>query len=262
MIRPLVYYTAVALWTALLFPVAMLSLLVSWDGTLSIRIARGPWSRGLLWIGGVTLHVEGVGNVDPLRPTIYVSNHQSTADIPALFAALPVNFRVVAKSQLRWVPLIGWYLGAARHIFIDRGNSRKAIASLDRAAERIRSGTSLIMYAEGSRSEDMTVLPFKKGPFTLAVRAGVAVCPVTIEGTGKAMPKNSWQVRPGPVYVKIGAPIDASAYGQARRDDLIRDVRSVIIDQSLALGGKGGNKEDAIAAQGMEGIGRAQGKKA
>ena len=262
MIRPLAYYAAVAAWTALLFPVAMLSLLVSWNGSASIRIARGPWARGLLRIGGIRLHVHGTENVDPLRPTIYVSNHQSTADIPALFAALPVDFRVVAKSQLRWVPFVGWYLWAAHHILIDRGNSRKAIASLDRAAARIRAGTSLIMYAEGSRSGDLTVLPFKKGPFSLAVRAGVAVCPVTIEGSGKAMPKNSWQINPGPIHVKIGAPVDASAYGMARRDELIRDVRNVIIDQSLALGGKGGNKEDAIAAQGMEGIGRALGKRA
>ncbi|MBM4379717.1 MAG: 1-acyl-sn-glycerol-3-phosphate acyltransferase [Deltaproteobacteria bacterium] len=260
MIRPLAYYAAVTAWTALLFPVAILSLLVSWDGTLSIRVARGPWARGLLRIGGITLHVHGVENVDPARPTIYVSNHQSTADIPALFAALPVNFRVVAKSQLRWVPLVGQYLWMARHILIDRGNSRKAVESLERAAARIRAGTSLIMYAEGSRSPDQTVLPFKKGPFSLAVRAGVAICPVTIEGSGRAMSKNSWQIHPGPIHVKIGAPIDASAYGISRRDELIRDVRNVIIDQSLALGGKGGDREDAIAAQGYEGIGRAQGK--
>jgi 1-acyl-sn-glycerol-3-phosphate acyltransferase len=260
MFRPLAYYTAVALWTALLFPVAVLSLLVSWDGSLSIRIARGPWARGLLRIGGISLHVHGEENVDPARPTIYVANHQSTADIPALFAALPVNFRVVAKSQLRWVPFVGQYLWLARHIFIDRGNSRRAIASLDRAAAQVRSGTSLIMYAEGSRSADLTVLPFKKGPFTLAVRAGVAVCPVTIEGSGRAMPKNSWQIHPGPIHVMIGAPMDASAYGMARRDELIRDARNVIIDQSLVLGGRGGNREDAIAAQGYEGIGRAQGK--
>jgi len=260
MIRPLAYYTAAALWTALNFPVAMLTLLVSWDGTLSIRVARGPWARGLLRIGGITLHVHGAENVDPARPTIYVSNHQSTADIPALFAALPVDFRVVAKSQLRWVPMVGVYLWLARHILIDRGNSRKAIASLDRAAGRIRSGTSIIMYAEGSRSEDLTVRPFKKGPFSLAVRAGVSVCPVTIEGSGKAMPKNSWRIHPGPIHVQIGAPIDAAAYGPGRRDELIRDVSNVIIDQSLALGGKGGNKEDVVAAQGYEGIGRAQGK--
>lgn len=258
MFRALVYYAAVALWTATCFPFAVASLLISWNGAASIWITRKVWSRGLLLIGGVTLNVLGAEHVDPSRPTIYVSNHQSTLDIPALFAALPVNFRVVAKSQLRWVPFVGWYLWMARHVFIDRGNSQKAIASLDAAAERIRRGTSLIMYAEGTRSEDLSVLPFKKGPFTLAVRAGVAVCPVTLEGTGKVMPKNSWRIRPGPVFVKIGAPLDASAYGPSRRDDLIRDARNVIIEQSLALGGKGGDRDVAIAARGLEGIGRAE----
>ncbi|MEN9799762.1 MAG: hypothetical protein RL653_3459 [Pseudomonadota bacterium] len=258
MIRALAYYAAVACWTGICFPLAAGSLLISWNGAASIWVARNVWSRGLLRLGGVKLNVLGTENVDPARPTIYVSNHQSTLDIPALFAALPVNFRVVAKSQLRWVPFVGWYLWVARHIFIDRGNSRKAIASLDAAAARIRRGTSLIMYAEGTRSEDLAVLPFKKGPFTLAIRAGVAVCPVTIEGTGKVMPKNSWRIRPGPVFVKIGAPMDAAAYGPSRRDDLIRDARNVVIDQSLALGGKGGNKDVAIAARGLEGIGRAE----
>jgi 1-acyl-sn-glycerol-3-phosphate acyltransferase len=258
MVRALAYYGAVACWTAISFLLAVGSLLFSWDGAASVWIARNVWSRGLLLIGGVELNVQGTENVDPARPTIYVSNHQSTLDIPALFMALPVNFRVVAKSQLRWVPFVGWYLWAARHIFIDRGNSRKAIASLDAAADRIRRGTSLIMYAEGTRSEDLTVLPFKKGPFTLAIRAGVSVCPVTLEGTGKVMPKNSWRIRPGPAFVKIGAPLDASAYGPSRRDELIRDARNVIIDQSLALGGKGGNRDVAIAARGVEGLGRGE----
>ncbi|MGZ3461163.1 MAG: lysophospholipid acyltransferase family protein, partial [Archangium sp.] len=108
---------------------------------------------------------------------------------------------------------------------------------------------------EGTRSGDGRVLPFKKGPFALALKARVPVVPITIEGSGKVMPKNSWNIQPGPVYVKIGKPIDTTAFAEDDRVGLARAVRDVIIAQSLELGGKGGDPERAVAAAGVEGDG-------
>jgi 1-acyl-sn-glycerol-3-phosphate acyltransferase len=227
--------------TILIFPIACLAMVVTLDRGASIWVARRLWSPILLWAGGAKLIVEGREHVDPSRPTVYCSNHQSTIDIPTLFMALPVNFRYLAKQQLRYVPFIGWYLWLAGHIFIDRSNHRRARASLDAAAARIRAGTSLIVYAEGTRSEDGRVLPFKKGSFVLAIKAGVPVCPVTIEGSAKLMPKNRWTITPGPIRVKIGAPIDSRAYTEAEREKLARKVREVVIAQSLEMGGPGGS---------------------
>ena len=242
------------LWTALLFPLTCVAMVITLDAGTSIWWARELWSPVLLWAGGAKLEVIGGENVDPARPTIYVSNHQSTIDIPTLFIALPVRLRYVAKKQLRYVPAIGWYLWLAGHILIDRSNHKNAIASLDEAGRRIRAGTSIIVYPEGTRSPDGRVLPFKKGLFALALMAGVAVCPVTIEGSGKLMPKNRWTITPGPIRVMIGQPIDASAYGEGERDRLMRDVRREIINQSLAMGGRGGDVDDAIARRGLEGV--------
>ena len=144
----------------------------------------------------------------------------------------------------------------AGHILIDRKNRSRAISSLEQAAKRIRGGTSILMFAEGTRSEDGRILPFKKGPFQLALKAGVAVCPVTIEGTARLMPKNSWKINlGGDIKLKVGKPIDASKYGPNGREALMRDVRNAIIEQSVELGGKGGDRDDVVAARGKEGVG-------
>lgn len=240
----------------ILFPLACVAMLVRLDPAVSLWIARTWWVPLLLWAAGARLVVEGQENVDPRRPTVYASNHQSTIDIPVLFKALPINFRFVAKSQLRWVPIVGWYLWLAGHIFVDRANTRRAIVSLERAARRIRSGISIIMFPEGTRSPDRRVRPFKKGPFALALKACAPVCPITIEGSGKLMPKNSWNITPGKIRVKIGPPIASIAFHPEDREGLAREVRNVIINQSLEMGGLGGNREEAVAARGFEGVAR------
>ncbi len=259
MLRNLFCMFVAAAWVTVLFPVACLVMGVTLNPSLSMWVARRFWSPVLLWAGGAKLVVHGQENVDPARPTIYVVNHQSTIDIPTTLISVPVNFRFVAKKQLQWVPFLGWYLKLAGHILINRSDHRAAVASLDQAVAQIRSGTSIVIFPEGTRSEDGRVLPFKKGPFALALKAQVAICPVTIEGSGKLMPKNSWRITPGEIHVMIGKPIDPHPFGPEDREKLMRVVRGQIIDQSLALGGKGGDREDAIAARGKEGIG--QGKR-
>ncbi|GHH03343.1 1-acyl-sn-glycerol-3-phosphate acyltransferase [Comamonas sp. JC664] len=255
--RKLFCIVVAGVWTAICFPLVVLSML-SFNPTIMNWVPRRLWSPVLLWAGGGKLEVIGQENADPKRPTIYVANHQSTIDIPAHFMAVPVPFRYVAKSQLKWVPIIGWYLWLAGHVFINRTNRRKAIASLDEAAKKIRAGTSIFLYPEGTRSEDGRVLPFKKGPFALALKARVPICPITIEGSGNLMPKSTWNITPGPIRVKVGKPIDTTAFAEDDREGLARAVRAVIIADSLALGGRGGDLDDAVAAAGAEGVSEAR----
>ena len=159
----------------------------------------------------------------------------------------------MAKKQLKYVPMLGWYMWAAKFVFVDRANHREAVRSLDEAGEQIRGGISIIVFPEGTRSDDCKVHPFKKGPFALAMKARVPVVPVAIEGSGALMPKNSWQITPGPIRVRVGKPI-APEHFENNRELLIREVRDQIIDQSLAMGGLGGDKSDPVAARGLEGI--------
>jgi 1-acyl-sn-glycerol-3-phosphate acyltransferase len=246
----------IAFNTVLFFPWVCFLMLIHWSGDASMAFVQGVWSRAMLWAPGAKLVVEGKEHCDPQRPTIFVSNHQSTLDIPALFQALlPVHFRFVSKHIVKYVPILGWYLVLAGFVFIDRSNRRKAIKSLELAAEKIRRGTSIVMFPEGTRSSDGRILPFKKGAFALAMKAGVAICPVAIEGTRKVMPKNSWDVAPGEVRVKIGAPIDPRQFDDDR-EALAIAVRNRIIDLHLEIGGLGGDRADAIAPPGQEGVGR------
>jgi 1-acyl-sn-glycerol-3-phosphate acyltransferase len=253
MIRNLVCILTAVVWSAIMFFPSVLTGLFLWNSDYTMWWARIPWSWLLLKAGGATLEVQGLEHVDPKKPSIFVCNHQSTIDIPAVLHAIPVNFRFVAKSQLKWVPFIGWYLAAANHVFVDRSNHKKAIRSLEAAGQKIRGGVSILMFAEGSRSEDGRVLPFKKGPFALALQARVPVFPVTVEGGATLMPKNSWNITPGPVRVKIGNPIDAAAFAADDRTGLAKAVRDTIIRQSLELGGKGGDPDTVFAGAGLEG---------
>jgi 1-acyl-sn-glycerol-3-phosphate acyltransferase len=256
MIRNLFCILVAVVWTPAIFWFAVGAMVVRRNASASMHWVQRVWSPVLLWAGGAKLEVSGLENIVKDRPYIFVSNHQSTIDIPVLFVALPIDIRFVAKKALSYVPFLGWYMKWANFVFVDRGNRQEAVASLERGAAQIRAGVSIITFPEGTRSERLDVLPFKKGAFSIAMKAGVPVIPVTIEGSGRLMPKNSWNITPGPIKVRVGKPIEVTPFGDDR-EGLIKAVRDVIIAQSLALGGRGGDPTAAVAAPGKEGIGRA-----
>src|SRR3954464_3829228 len=133
------YYcmAGIALFSLWGFPWVCLPMLVRWSGSASMDYVKNVWARRMLWLPGASLKVEGLENIDRSRSTVFVSNHQSTLDIPALLCALPVDFRFVAKKVLKYVPVTGWYMAMAGFVFIDRGNRRKAMRSIEVAADKI-----------------------------------------------------------------------------------------------------------------------------
>ena len=217
----------VVLYTLALGVPGILLCLVLPGGRALMPLAR-VWS----WLVMKTARVRWKATYDPAfdasNAAVYAANHQSQFDIPALVLAMPVDFRVVAKRSLLYVPVFGWALWLAGFIFIDRSNREQAIKSLDRAAGRLRCGTSLAIFAEGTRSPDGTLLPFKRGGFVLAIQAGVPVVPVTITGGRAVMPKGRLWIRPGTLEVHFGAPIETRDYTYESRDALIERVRGVI----------------------------------
>ncbi len=243
------------LWTVICFVFASLALLLGQDGRYALWVTQRVWSPVLVWLPSAWVTVRGLENVDFTRPAVFVSNHQSTVDIPVLFMALPTNFRFVAKKIIRYIPFLGWFIWMAGFIFVDRKNHADAVRSLDAAAEQIRAGKSIVVFAEGTRSSTGEVLPFKKGPFALALKAGVPVVPVAVEGSGIVMPKNRWTFTSREILVAVGKPIDPAPFG-TDKEALLAEVRSRIIDLNLSLGGKGGDKSANVAARGFEGIGK------
>jgi 1-acyl-sn-glycerol-3-phosphate acyltransferase len=248
MLRTFLCMLTVAIVTAVLLPFAGLAILFTQDTRGASWFARRMWAPILLWVAGARVEVEGTEYLDPRRPTLYASNHQSTIDIPVLFVALPLDLRFIAKEQLRWVPLIGWYIQMAGHILIDRSNRARAIASLDRAAKEIaRRHISLIVFPEGTRSDDGRILPFKHGSFGLALKARIPVVPVTLEGSARVMPRRSWRIRSGVIRVRIGPPVAVDGFDVNDRAGLARVVREAVVEGNLAMGGPGGVPNDSAA---------------
>ncbi len=229
MIHTLFAITATVLSTILFSFLAIFCSLVDRSGISPHRVA-GIWGRSILFVSRVKVSVKNLSNIDPDRSYIYMSNHQSNFDIPVLLAYLPVQFRWLAKAELFNIPIFGYAMKRAGYISIDRSNRRSAIESLKKAAETIRSGVSVIIFPEGTRSRDGNIRQFKKGGFVLAVDAGVPVVPVIIHGTWPIMQKDSLRIRPGNVVLEIGEPIEASNYSRRNKDDLMERVQQAICD--------------------------------
>jgi len=213
--------------TAVLGTIAIILCLLIPGGSAFIPLAR-LWSRLVLWTCGVRATASYHPDLEPARPCVYVANHQSQFDIPALVLGMPAPFRMVAKRELLYIPIFGWALWLAGFVFIDRGDRERAIRGLDRAARRVRGGTSIVVFAEGTRSPDGRLLPFKKGGFILALQAGVPIVPVSIRGGHRVLPKGSLRVRPGLIEVVFGAPVPTSPYTFDTRDALVALVRERI----------------------------------
>jgi len=183
-----------------------------WPRRDYVQHAARAWSRAMLAATGARVEWVGVARTRDETPKVYIANHQSFVDVWALLRILPSRTRFVAKQELRHVPVLGWAMAAGGFIFVDRSNRSRAIHSLRAAAETIRAGRSVLMFAEGTRTRDGRLQPFKRGPFHLALEARVPVVPVAITGSWLILPPDSWRVRPGPVRVEFLEPIDVLAH--------------------------------------------------
>jgi len=214
------------------------AVLASWAGiryaphNVYDRIMIG-WSRILLRANAVRVTAEGLEHLDPDRSYVFIANHTSIVDIWALLVAIPNSFRYVAKRELSRVPVFGRAMSSAGNIFIDRGNLAASFSSYDAAAAMLNSGRSAMVFAEGTRSLDGRLLPFKKGPFVLAIQAGVPLVPLCICGAFERTPKGVLSVRPGAVVVRIGAPIETAGLTYEDRDDLSRTARKSVEEMAL-----------------------------
>lgn len=210
------------------------------DPDVALSWARRYWGPGLIWGTRCTL-VQHPGFVPrPDEPYIFVMNHQSMFDIVVAFVAIRCNVRFVAKKILKLVPFLGWYMSATGMVFIDRENHADAVRSLDEACDKIRRGSSIFVYPEGTRSSDGRILPFKKGPFVMAIQAGVPIVPVAIHNSASVLGRDSIVLDKATVHCKIGEPIPTRGLSLADRDQLTQKVREALIELHRSIGGPGG----------------------
>ena len=209
------------------------------DSNLVHRWCAVPWAKIVLLVCGVKVEVKGVEDVKKDLHFIYISNHQSYFDIFVLLAGLPADFKFLLKQELMKIPLLGVTMRKAGYLSIDREDTRNAIKSMDLAAEKIRNGASILVFPEGTRSEDGHVQAFKKGGFHLAFKAGCDIVPVAIVNSRAIVPKGSLRINKGTITLNVGRPIPVRDYSKTDINDLIERTREAVISQMKEIEGTG-----------------------
>jgi putative phosphoserine phosphatase / 1-acylglycerol-3-phosphate O-acyltransferase len=177
------------------------------------------------------LDVAGEENLWKSRPAVFVFNHQSALDAVVMAKLLRRDFTGVAKQEVRQQPFVGQLAQLAGAIFIDRGDSVKAIKALGPALDALRAGTSIVIAPEGTRSATNVLGPFKKGAFHLALQARVPMVPVIIKNTTDWMPKGAWVARPGTVEVVVRPPVDTTRWQLDTLTQHVAEVRRTFVDE-------------------------------
>jgi len=186
------------------------------------------WSRIALALARVKVTTVGTEHIPVEGPVIYMGNHQSNFDILALTVAMPRRFSWLAKEELFRVPFLGGAMRRAGYIPLDRRDGRQALRSIEEAARRIRDGVSVVIFPEGTRTHDGTLLPFKKGGFILASRAAVPVVPFTINGGRAINPRDQLALYPGDIRVTFAEPVQPKGMGNTDRELLREQVRAAV----------------------------------
>jgi 1-acyl-sn-glycerol-3-phosphate acyltransferase len=185
-------------------------------------------ARMALWLSGVRLEVHGLEKIPHGRAAVYLPNHQSNCDPPAVISILPPVL-VMAKQEFFRMPVLGTAMVYRGFIPVDRKNREKAIAAVERAVASLKAGKSFLAYPEGTRSPDGRLQKFKKGLFVMAIKSGAHIVPISVSGARKIMPKGQFAIHPGRVRITIHDPISAKNYTLEQRQELIDQTRQAIL---------------------------------
>jgi 1-acyl-sn-glycerol-3-phosphate acyltransferase len=227
--RKLLAYVNFVISTLFLAGVALAVSPFDRGGETVHKIAR-LWASISLRVSGVSVRLEETENIGH-PPYLLMSNHQGALDIRVLLAGLPIPFKFIAKRELFRIPVFGWAIRKAGYISIDRQNPREALKAIEEAVRRMNDGTTVLIFPEGTRSNDSRLLPFKKGAFSLASRAEVPILPLAIIGSHDLQPSGSdfaVPKRTGTVTIRFGKPIEVKGKGTSYKAGLKDEVYKAI----------------------------------
>jgi 1-acyl-sn-glycerol-3-phosphate acyltransferase len=178
--------------------------------------------RGVMFlvrVVGVRVRVLGTERI-PQGSILFVANHTSSADAPAVVGAIPRRIAILLKKSLFDYPIVGQAFHLSHFIPVDRSKRDSAIASLDKVIEAMRGGQSFLIYPEGTRSPDGRLQQFKRGAVVTAIKCGVPIVPIACSGAHRVMEKRSLKIHPGEIFVEFLEPIDASKFTFEERETL------------------------------------------
>lgn len=227
MIRTVIVLLYFTLAMLLVLPLLVLWTILTGDANFMYHVFVQYGLRIGLRIAGIHVRVEGLENVPP-GVCIFASNHASNLDPVALTPQIPRRIALLAKKEVFRIPVLSKAISLAKLVPVDRGDSEAAAESVDTAIKYLKEGLSFCVYPEGTRSRDGHLLPFKRGTFVMAIRAGVPVVPVSLAGTQNLMRKGDWRIFPGEVVVKFGPSVDARGYKLEQREELRQRVQDLV----------------------------------
>lgn len=221
------FWIIIILLSIVLGTLAVLARLFDSSNNLSHRVSS-LWGRWLCTLNGIQVDIEGLEHIRQDQAQVFIANHQGFFDIFALNGFLPVQIRWVAKSSLFKIPFVGWAIAASGYIPVVRGNRKKSYQAFISTIEKLKAGNSIVIFPEGTRSEDGTIGPFKKGGLLLSVRSGAPLVPVTLLRTGSIIKKGSGIIRPGRIQIIISPPIPSQAVAEDKEENVLRTLRDII----------------------------------
>ena len=222
-LRLFAIWTAIALLTLLFGLPAIPAAFLPPRGDWFLRFARG-WARSILFVAGIPVRVLHSERLEAGKSFVIASNHESFCDILMLLSALPMQVRFLAKRSVFRIPVLGWSIGAAGFVPVDRGERSRSGGAVEAAIRRLRDGRSLVIFPEETRTATGELLPFKQGAALLALRSGLPLLPVGIGGTFRILPRDTFDIRSGPAVLSIGEPIEVRGRSARERKELTREL--------------------------------------
>jgi 1-acyl-sn-glycerol-3-phosphate acyltransferase len=185
-------------------------------------------ARATLWAAGIRIDVRGREKIAAGRAVVYMPNHQSNIDPPAVFVLLPPVL-VLGKQEFFRTPVLGRAMRLRGFVPVDRKNRERAIEAVEQAVKSLKAGNSFLVYPEGTRSPDGRLQRFKKGAFMMALKAGVPIVPVSISGAFKIMRKGRFAIHPGRVRIAFHDPVTTEGCTLDDRERIMAAVRQAIL---------------------------------
>ncbi len=226
MFRTLFVYAFIILYTLIVGPPLLLASAITGD-TKTLYAAGLLGARAAFRLAGVRVIVTGRGKIPAGRAVVFMPDHQSNCDPPALAANLP-PLRFMAKKEFFRVPILGTGMRMLGFIPVDRANREQAFAAVDQAITALKDGHSFLVFPEGTRSSTGRLQPFKKGVFVMAIKAGAPIVPVSVSGGSQILRKGNFRIHPGQVRITLHDPVPTENCSIADRAKVMRQVRSAI----------------------------------
>ncbi len=226
MVRTLLVYAIIVLYLLILGPPLLLWSAIT--GNTDVLYSVGLFgAKTALWMAGVTITVIGSENIPAGEAVVYMPNHQSNCDPPAVAAILPPVL-VMAKKEFFRVPVLGSAMRMRGFIPVDRTHRERAYAAVEQAVVALKAGHSFLVFPEGTRSRTGRLQPFKRGVFVMAIDAGVSIVPISVSGANRIMRPGDFRIYPGPVRITIHAPVPTAGCSLEDRSRIAAQVRQAV----------------------------------